>query len=504
MVEIAEGQVLEGKYRVDRVIGRGGMGIVVAARHLVLDETVAIKFLSEEALANGEAVARFEREARAAVKIKNEHVVRVFDVGRLPSGPPYMVMEYLEGEDLATRLAQGPLPVAEAVDFVLQACVALAAAHAAGIVHRDIKPGNLFCQQGDDGKVLVKVLDFGISKLADALGDRGMSVTKTSAVMGSPLYMSPEQVQNAKGVDGRTDIWALGVVLFEAISGRVPFKGETFGEVVIQIATQPTPGLTQFRRDVPPGLDAVVARCLEKDRGQRISSVAELAHALQPFASRRGQAAAERIANIVASSSPSLRGPRSAPLPLLAQSKVLAGDLPETAAPWSKTGTRRDNRRAIVGTIAAAALGLAALSFVLLRRGVSPSPEPSSTPGSAELAPLQTAAPSQPSALLALPGPASPPASVVPLAAASTPSLAETAKPAPEPLPTRGTGRSRRPSSPAATAATVERDTKPSRAESTGAAAPAPAPAATNPDCDPPYTLDEQGRKKFKRECFLK
>src|SRR6185369_15716279 len=165
-------------------------------------------------------------EARAAVKIKNEHVVRVFDVGRLASGPPFMVMEYLEGEDLAARLAQGPLPVAQAVDFVLQACVALAAAHAAGIVHRDIKPGNLFCQQGDDGQVLIKVLDFGISKLVDAvLGDRGMSVTKTSSVMGSPLYMSPEQVQNSKDVDARTDIWALGVVLFEAICGCVPFRG---------------------------------------------------------------------------------------------------------------------------------------------------------------------------------------------------------------------------------------------------------------------------------------
>lgn len=506
MVEIAEGQILEGKYRVDRVIGRGGMGIVVAARHLVLDETVAIKFLTEEALASEEAVARFEREARAAVKIKNEHVVRVFDVGRLASGLPYMVMEYLEGEDLAKRVAQGPLPVALAVDFVLQACVAIAGAHAAGIVHRDIKPGNLFCQQGVDGQVLVKVLDFGISKLAETgVGQSGMSVTKTSAVMGSPLYMSPEQIQNSKDVDARTDIWALGVVLFELVSGTVPFRDETFGAVAVKIVTQPTPPLAQFRRDVPPGLDAVIARCLTKDRNQRLASVAELARALEPFASRRGLAASERISSIVSASSPSLRGPASAPLPASTDGRVLVQGFPETAPPWSNTSTSRGSRRAIVGSVAALALGLAGLAFVLLRPGVPVTALPSSTPGSAEVAPPPTVAPSPPSVLPVAPEPIKALPSAQAPEVAIVPSPDETAPPQPA---TRTVERVERPLRPATTAAKPARDTtsfEPERAPTaTRAPAPAPSPAATKPDCDPPYTLDDQGRKKFKRECFLK
>ncbi|MGC4091034.1 MAG: serine/threonine-protein kinase [Polyangiaceae bacterium] len=236
--EIVEGQILAGKYRIDRVLGTGGMGMVVAARHIVLDERVAIKFLLPDALSSDEAVARFEREARAAVRIKSEHVVRVTDVGRLESGAPYMVMEYLDGEDLSNWLRlRGPLPVEQAVDFVLQACVALADAHSVGIIHRDLKPGNLFCVRRSDGQLVIKVLDFGISKLTEAARvsePGGFSVTKTAAVMGSPLYMSPEQVQSAKDVDARSDIWGLGVVMFELLTGVGPFLGEAFGELAIK------------------------------------------------------------------------------------------------------------------------------------------------------------------------------------------------------------------------------------------------------------------------------
>src|SRR4051812_29611172 len=209
---VREGDVLAGKYRVDKILGAGGMGVVVAAHHVQLDERVAIKFLLPEALGNAEAVARFAREARAAVKIKSEHVARVIDVGTLETGAPYMVMEYLEGGDLSQVLAsRGPLPVEEAVEYVLQACEAIAHAHALGIVHRDLKPANLFLIRRPDGTNAIKVLDFGISKVMpgkSASSDNAM--TRTRTVMGSPLYMSPEQMASTRDVDGRTDLWALG------------------------------------------------------------------------------------------------------------------------------------------------------------------------------------------------------------------------------------------------------------------------------------------------------
>src|SRR5512146_2483854 len=206
-VDVREGDVLAGKYRIDKILGAGGMGVVVAAHHLHLDEKVAIKFLLFEALKNAEVVARFAREARAAVKIKSEHVARVSDVGTLENGSPYMVMEYLEGDDLSHLLAaRGRFAVGEAIDFVLQACEAIAEAHVLGIVHRDLKPANLFCIRRADGRLSVKVLDFGISKMntvgaggaASSTGGRDQSMTRTSAIMGSPLYMSPEQLQSSK------------------------------------------------------------------------------------------------------------------------------------------------------------------------------------------------------------------------------------------------------------------------------------------------------------------
>src|ERR1700722_2251218 len=196
---VEPGEGLAGKYRIERVLGAGGMGGVVAAHHIQLDQRVALKFLVPEALLNPESVARFAREARAAVKIKSEHVARVTDVGQLESGAPYMVMEYLDGSDLSTWLQErGRLPVDQAVDFILQACEALADAHALGIVHRDLKPANLFCIRRSDGQPSIKVLDFGISKVTDASGSASASVTRTAALMGSPLYMSPEQMLSSK------------------------------------------------------------------------------------------------------------------------------------------------------------------------------------------------------------------------------------------------------------------------------------------------------------------
>jgi serine/threonine protein kinase len=230
--EVVPGQLLAGKFRIERILGRGGMGVVVLATHIHLDEQVAIKFLLPEALKIPEAVRRFEREARAAVKIKSEHVARVTDVGVLETGSPYMVMEYLSGVDLSQYLLnKQTLPIDEAIDYVLQAIEAIAEAHSLGIVHRDLKPANLFRIIRPDGTPSIKVLDFGISKV----GGADASMTQTSSMMGSPYYMSPEQMTSSKSVDARTDIWALGVILYELLSGHVPYEGDTVPEIVAQV-----------------------------------------------------------------------------------------------------------------------------------------------------------------------------------------------------------------------------------------------------------------------------
>jgi serine/threonine-protein kinase len=292
---VQPGDVLVGKYRVERMLGRGGMGVVVAAHHLQLDEKVALKFLLPETIQDARAVARFLREARATVKIKGEHVARVLDVGQLESGSPYIVMEYLEGVDLAGWLKQrGPLPIALAVDFVLQACEAVADAHAVGIVHRDLKPANLFCVERSDGQLSIKVLDFGISKVTTP-GAPGHDMTGTTALVGTPFYMSPEQMQASKSVDARTDIWALGVILFELVTGRPPFDGQTLTELAIRVANEPAPPARALRSDVPLGLDEIIATCLTKARDGRYPSIAELAIALKDFGSKNARLSVERV-----------------------------------------------------------------------------------------------------------------------------------------------------------------------------------------------------------------
>jgi serine/threonine-protein kinase len=297
---VSEGDLLAGKYRVDRVLGAGGMGVVVAAHHVELDTPVAVKFVLPSLLGQRDVLVRFAREARASAKITNEHVARVFDVGTLENGAPYMVMEFLEGEDLGQWIQRrGPLAVERAVEFVLQACVAVAEAHGLGIVHRDLKPSNLFCVRRSDGQLAIKVLDFGISKVA--AGDTGVhdaALTSTSALIGSPAYMSPEQIQNTRDVDGRTDLWSLGVVLFELLSAQQPFPGSTLAEMAVKIAmAEPVP-LRSLRSQVPVALEAVVRRCLEKDPARRYDSVASLARALHPFASPRSTALVDRILGI--------------------------------------------------------------------------------------------------------------------------------------------------------------------------------------------------------------
>jgi serine/threonine-protein kinase len=325
------GEVLAGKYRVERVLGQGGMGTVVAAYHLHLGSMVAIKRLLPEALNHPDVVARFLNEGRSATRIQSEHVARVLDVGTLEGGEPFMVMEYLEGQDLARRVRKGgPLPIEDAVEYVLQACEALAEAHVAGIVHRDLKPGNLFLTQRADGSPCVKVLDFGISKAALTADQQGQFVTQTASVLGTPGYMAPEQLRSSKHVDARTDIWALGVILQELLTGKLAFQGSTVPEVYAAILGEPPVPLRQHRPDAPPALEAVIQRCLEKDPARRFASVGELGAALLPFAPARARLSAERIGRITGVSIPQ-QGPQAGAPPMQGSAAMAPGPMPPAA-----------------------------------------------------------------------------------------------------------------------------------------------------------------------------
>ncbi|MCU0694028.1 MAG: serine/threonine protein kinase, partial [Polyangiaceae bacterium] len=293
---VREGQVFAGKYRVERVIGAGGMGVVVSAEHIELHQRVALKFLKPEAAKKPDLVERFLREARAATRIRSEHVVRVLDVGRLDDGLPFLVMEFLEGVDLGERLQRGgALPVPDAVESILHACEALAIAHAQGIVHRDIKPANLFQARRPDGTPLIKLVDFGISKaaLTGPLGEE-LALTGSQSVVGSPLYMSPEAMRSARRIDPRSDIWSLGVVLYELLTAELAFTGESIAEVCVAVMHTEPASLRLISPSIPDGLDSVVRRCLAKKPDDRFQTTADLAEGLLPFAPERARVLVER------------------------------------------------------------------------------------------------------------------------------------------------------------------------------------------------------------------
>jgi eukaryotic-like serine/threonine-protein kinase len=287
----AIGDVLAGKYRVKKILGIGGMGMVVAATHVELDQRVAIKFMLPGSHESPETSARFLREARAAGQLNSEHVCRVMDVGRFDTGAPYIVMEYLQGEDLAAVLRRrGPLRVAEAVDYILQGIEGLAEAHAHGIIHRDLKPENLFLHKRNDGGTIVKVLDFGISKMAMAAAS-----TRTGDIMGSPAYMAPEQMESSTQVDHRADVWSLGVVLYQLVVGKAPFQGDTLPLLCMHVVNDEPPSMETIRGDLPDGFEAVVMKCLQKEPVDRYSDVGQLARALAPFGPKNATTSASRI-----------------------------------------------------------------------------------------------------------------------------------------------------------------------------------------------------------------
>ncbi|HEY0989382.1 MAG TPA: serine/threonine-protein kinase, partial [Kofleriaceae bacterium] len=278
-MELAPGTVLLGKYRIEELIGSGGMGNVVRASHLYLHQSFAIKILLPQMAESESTTQRFLREAQATVKLKGEHCARVMDVGVTPEGAPFMVMEFLDGNDLNQILRHhGPQVPAIVVDLMLQACEGIAEAHALGIVHRDIKPSNFFVTRRPDGSMLLKILDFGISKAPLA----NTELTATQTVIGTPSYMAPEQMKSGRAADPRSDIWSIGVVIYQLLTGRTPFTGESYAELVLKVGLEPPAPILV---PLPSGLADVVLRCLAKDPAGRFQDVGELARLLAPYAS---------------------------------------------------------------------------------------------------------------------------------------------------------------------------------------------------------------------------
>jgi serine/threonine-protein kinase len=460
------GDVIAGKYRVERFLGEGAMGTVVAAYHLLLDVPVAVKLLSPELVRYPQLVQRFLREARSAARLKSEHVVRVMDVGTIEGGQPYIVMELLEGEDLERRLQRaGALPIDQAIDFVLQALEAAAHAHAAGIVHRDLKPANLFVTSAPDGREVVKVLDFGIAKLsaesrAQRAGTESGALTGEHSALGSPSYMAPEQVQSSRDIDARADVWAFGTLLYEMFTGSPAFKGQSVGEIFGAVLhTKPEP-LRVVRPELPEELEGAVMRCLERPREARFQNVGELAAAIAPFGS---VAFAEYVARIEHTleragkssdpgrfsdpgrSSDSLRDLRSVPsfdAPTGKRVRRLGASIPSPSSEAARIASAdtlldgahaepdapppRPRRGLVVAVAVAAALavGGATTHAVTMRSGPSPTPTPSasatapSAPPASEIPvappvldepPLVTSSPPVPSSVPSPPEASAPP-----------------------------------------------------------------------------------------------
>ncbi len=434
------GDVVGGRFRIDRLLGSGSMGFVVAAWHLELDQPVALKLLNADVFEQGEAAARFRREVRAAARIKSEHVCRVIDVGSLESGEPYMVMELLEGNNLEEELQRrGTLPVPEAVGYMLEAVEALAEAHASGIVHRDLKPANLFIARRADRSRLLKVLDFGISKsMIDSHGPGDMSLTKTGVIIGSPLYMSPEQMRSTKDADTLSDIWALGAILFQLVTGRPPYEGETIPELCSKLFTEDAPPPSTVRIGLPSSLDVVLHRALAREPTRRFQSVAEFGAALLEFAPA-GRVHVERARRVL--SARDGRPSSVAPGPVSSDSPTIQASVSAVSL-WKQLSMRERRRR--YGYAVAALVALGAGGFALMRqRVVPPVAAERGTPAATLEAIAQNATHPPPAVAVPAAAPVAPAESAVP----SLASMVATASAAPsvtaEPRPSTTTAASK-------------------------------------------------------------
>jgi eukaryotic-like serine/threonine-protein kinase len=412
------GQTVAGKYRIDSVLGVGGMGVVLSAHHLGLGQSFAIKFLHGDAAKTDEGRARFLREARAAAQLRGDHVIRVIDTGTHPSAHgstpesgsgsgsgeaalPYLVMELLEGQSLqslirSTSEARAPLPLATVATYMLQTAEALAEAHRAGIVHRDLKPDNLFVKKSADGTQSIKVVDFGISKVDDEVG---LSLTSQNAVMGTPRYMAPEQMRNAKDVDARADIWALGAILYELLSGAPPFDAATLTELITKVQLEPHTPLASRAPQLPASLSDLVDACLAKDRSLRLSDTQAFATALMPFAPASARVHLERIERLLGRA-PSLTPPMhpaavTASLPWVASSQ----SQPPPSVTAAQNATAQGSKSSVslllaLGCMLVGAGLLGALTWVWTQKAPSSNKAGASVSAPSEGAPHAHSAPS--------------------------------------------------------------------------------------------------------------
>jgi serine/threonine protein kinase len=372
---VVAGDTVAQKYLIDSVVGVGGMGVVYLARHLQLGGRLALKFLSVECVHSPEAIERFRREAQAAAQLHSEHVVRVFDVGTHTNGLPYMVMEYLEGRDLG-RIIQhsGALSSDVTASLLIQTCSALDEAHRHGIIHRDLKPSNLFCVQRSDGTLAIKVVDFGISKVTGEAASLEQGITITGHIIGSPSYMSPEQMKTPNRIDHRSDIWQLGVVLYECLTGHLPFPASTYAEICLKVHQDAPLPASEHGVELPPGLQAVIDRCLAKEPEQRFQTASDLAAALWEYAPHLPRA---RVPSMSGGDgrdrAPTPRAPSGS-----ARASSKNGRFSSTAPGWAHSpgaSSARLRRSLIVSASALVALGVVvwlALRPAPVARGVAP------------------------------------------------------------------------------------------------------------------------------------
>ncbi|MCC7538388.1 MAG: serine/threonine protein kinase [Deltaproteobacteria bacterium] len=468
------GKTLRDCYRVIRRIGEGGMGAVYEAEHTRIGRRVAIKCLHPQHAQNADIVRRFHREAQAAARIGNEHIVEVTDMGELPDGSPFFVLELLTGQSLSDLVRQGPLPIGRAVRVAEQICDALEAAHVAGIVHRDLKPENVFLVRKSRDPDFVKVLDFGISRFREAAERVGGASTAAGSTLGTPYYMSPEQAHGLKDIDARVDVWAMGVILYQLLTGRLPFEAETYPLLVLKIVSEQPSPIAAFRNDVPAALDAIVLRAMAKPRDERFPSMAALAQVLAPYRglddSPEMRVPLAGAALGAASSTPSLGG-MSAMLdsgrgPLEGSGARPSFGVMPTPAPTSSVassaappgvGARAILALLVGGVLLATLIGVGTFTVLsTTARGPARAPEPVAHPVSATAPipspPAPTAAPvaARPAALpVPAPTPASPPAGTAPVASApvapAAPALPEVVVPSdPRPAGADRTPTSRR------------------------------------------------------------